>query len=175
MNNTPAGFNQLTLADTALGLGSGISTLSAPQIVSGGTGYQRNDIVTVVGGTGMPAKLQVTNTGPNGVVTGVSAALANGCYSSPPSGTLSTTGGQGTGLTVTATFTSNTIPNNAIGVLIEVETQAARWRDDGVAPTASIGMLINANDTVPYLGNLNALLLFAVISGAVANITFQAQ
>lgn len=50
---------------------------------------------------------------------------------------------------------------NAVGAL--------SWRDDGVAPTATVGMLVAAGGTFQYTGNLSALQL---ISAAAVNISF---
>jgi hypothetical protein len=50
---------------------------------------------------------------------------------------------------------------NAVGEL--------SWRDDGVAPTATVGMLVATGGTFQYTGNLSALQL---ISAAAVNISF---
>jgi hypothetical protein len=50
---------------------------------------------------------------------------------------------------------------NAVGAL--------SWRDDGVAPTATIGMLVAAGGTFQYAGNLFALQL---ISASAVNISY---
>lgn len=58
--------------------------------------------------------------------------------------------------------------------LIQAETQALRWRDDGVDPTTSVGMLIPAGSTLEYFGPLAKLRLVNATAGAVANISYYA-
>lgn len=58
--------------------------------------------------------------------------------------------------------------------MIQAETEPLRWRDDGVAPTASVGMLIDAGQTLVYTGNLSAIRLIAAEAGAIANIAYYA-
>lgn len=48
------------------------------------------------------------------------------------------------------------IPPNATMALIAVESSAIRWRDDGTAPTASVGMPLAAGQEIQYSGNLAA-------------------
>jgi hypothetical protein len=69
-------------------------------IVNGGTGYTVNDNITVVGGTFTTACTFIVASVSGGVVTGLTVNNA-GTYSVLPTGTLSTTGGTGTGLTLT--------------------------------------------------------------------------
>lgn len=46
-----------------------------------------------------------------------------------------------------------TVPTGTKLILIQPETQAIRWRDDGTSPTASVGMVIAAGDTLVYTGS----------------------
>lgn len=57
------------------------------------------------------------------------------------------------GLTV-ATATSLTVPAGASVAIITVEGQAVRVRQDGTAPTATVGMPIWANSTMIFNGPL---------------------
>lgn len=50
-----------------------------------------------------------------------------------------------------------TIPIGATIALIAVEGGAIRYRDDGTAPTATVGMPIAAGQEFQYTGNLAAL------------------
>jgi hypothetical protein len=91
--------------------GTGLTTrrLIAPVIVSGGTGgtYVVGNILTVSGGTGTAATMKVIS-----VTTGVITSLqmeTPGIYSVPPTGTLTLTGGGGTGATCTATVAGGSI------------------------------------------------------------------
>lgn len=75
------------------------SPLVTDTYTNGGIGYQVNDILTIVGGTGQPIKLRVTATGVNGTVLQV-AILQPGRYSVIPSitaapTTVSPAGGSG--------------------------------------------------------------------------------
>jgi hypothetical protein len=78
------------------------ATMSAAtrSIVNGGTGYTLNDTITVSGGTFTTAASFTVSAVSGGVVTTLIAANG-GTYSVLPTGTLSTTGGTGTGLTIT--------------------------------------------------------------------------
>lgn len=61
-------------------------------------------------------------------------------------------------LTVSSTAKGGTIPTGATGALITVESADVRWRDDGVAPTATVGNPITAGDPpFFYTGDLSAL------------------
>src|SRR5262252_4861460 len=61
---------------------------------------------------------------------------------------------------------------NANFAVITAESQSLRWRDDGTAPTASVGNLI-VTGTAPfeYFGNLSGLQLIGAAGGAIANIS----
>ena len=58
--------------------------------------------------------------------------------------------------------------------IITPETQAVRWRDDGVAPTASVGMPLAAGVTLQYDGDLSGIKFIEQTSGAKLNITYYA-
>ncbi len=90
--------------------GSGLSAqrFIAPVIVSGGTGYTANDILTVSGGTAATAAQFKVITVSSGVITEARMERA-GSYSVPPTGTLSVTGGTGSSATFTATATGGSV------------------------------------------------------------------
>ena len=67
-----------------------------------------------------------------------------------------------------------TVPANARAAIIHAETQAIRWRDDGTAPTAAIGMRLVVGDTLYYDGELSKLRLIEETASAKANITYVA-
>lgn len=52
--------------------------------------------------------------------------------------------------------TTLTVPTGSIYALICIENQDVRYRDDGVAPTAAIGMPIRTNQCLGYSGSLSA-------------------
>lgn len=77
--------------------------VSAATISAGGTGYTVGDILTSTGGTFThAAKFRVTTVGA-GIITGLVIA-EGGAYTVNPSSPVSTTGGTGTGATVTVSF-----------------------------------------------------------------------
>ena len=58
--------------------------------------------------------------------------------------------------------------------LITPETQGVRWRDDGVAPTASVGMPLAAGVTLQYDGDLRKIQFIEQTASAKLNISFYA-
>jgi hypothetical protein len=56
--------------------------------------------------------------------------------------------------------------------IITPETQTVRWRDDGVAPTASVGMPLAAGVTLQYDGDLNKIKFIQQTAGAKLNISY---
>jgi hypothetical protein len=85
----------------------GALTLSAVAIGTAGTGYSTNDVVTLSGGTlysgGAAATVKIVSVNA-GVPTGLSI-VTKGDYSVAPTNPISTTGGAGSGLTITGTWT----------------------------------------------------------------------
>ena len=77
---------------------------------------------------------------------------------------------------VTSTASAFGMPSPPAGArraIIQAEGQALRWRDDGQAPTASVGMTIPAGGELRYDGaDMSALRLIAATSGAIANIAY---
>jgi hypothetical protein len=65
------------------------------------------------------------------------------------------------------------IPPGAVYALLMADTQNVRWRDDGLAPTSTSGMLLRTSDA-PYLyqGDLDAIQLIQVAATAVLNVAF---
>jgi hypothetical protein len=74
--------------------------------------------------------------------------------------------------TLTTSVGLGTIPGNTKLTLIQAEVQNVRWRDDGTDPTTSIGMLLEAGQTLVYNGNPAEIELIEVTAGAVLNISF---
>ena len=74
---------------------------------------------------------------------------------------------------VTPTSTTTcTPPARATWAQITVETAGVRWRDDGTAPTASIGMPIAAGGVFTYNGNMGAIQFIAQSGSPVVDISF---
>lgn len=65
-----------------------------------------------------------------------------------------------------------TVPAGTRLTLIQAEAQAVRWRDDGVEPTASVGMLLSAGQTLVYNGNPTAIKVIETTATAAVNVTF---
>lgn len=103
------------------------------------------------------------------------AAAAGGTASIPiqtTSGTLTPKGYQ----QITATTTSFTLtpPAGSRIAVIQAEAQSIRYRDDGIAPTATVGMLLNVGEAIEYDGNLAAWHGIAATAGAILNVSYYA-
>lgn len=57
---------------------------------------------------------------------------------------------------------------------IVAEVQDVRWRDDGTAPTATIGMPLAAGVPFPYDGDLTKIQFIEQTAGAVLNVSYYA-
>jgi hypothetical protein len=75
-------------------------------------------------------------------------------------------------LTSLATAVGLTVPVGATYAIIQAEAQAVRWRDDGVAPTAAIGMTIPAGGELRYDGNLRGIVFIEAAASAKLNVSF---
>jgi hypothetical protein len=83
-------------------------------------------------------------------------------------------------ITSLGTATSLTVPQKDLSglagtpriAIITPEAQAVRWRDDGVAPTATVGMPLAAGVTLQYDGDLSQIQFIEQTSGAKLNITY---
>lgn len=56
--------------------------------------------------------------------------------------------------------------------LITPEGQAVRWRDDGVAPTSTVGMPLAAGVTLQYDGDLSKIKFIEQTASAKLNISY---
>jgi len=68
--------------------------------------------------------------------------------------------------------TGLTVPAGAEYAVVQAEAQAVRWRDDGVAPTAAVGMSIAAGASVEFNGDLNALSFIEAAVGGILNVSY---
>jgi len=93
---------------TIRGVGLDTQRLIAPVIVSGGTTYVANDILTVVGGTFTVAAQFRVVTVSGGVITAIVMQTA-GSYSVPPTGTLTVTDARNSSATFTATAVGGSV------------------------------------------------------------------
>lgn len=86
------------------------------------------------------------------------------------SGNLVALGFQQIALSSTAAHLSPA-PDARIAV-IDTEVQNARWRDDGAAPTASVGMRCIADTEFAYSGNLAVIQFVAEVAGSIINVSY---
>ena len=155
---TPLRFCQITASGTVAGLGSGVCASFT------GTGSGTNLTVTSVTG-----KILV---GDAVAGTGVPASTTIASQTSGPAG--------GAGVYVTsaattsssASLTSGSIPPGATAAFISVETANIRYRDDGAAPTTSVGQIVPSATNLFYSGTLSAMQIIAVSGSPVVDVSF---
>lgn len=83
-------------------------------------------------------------------------------------------------ITTVSSSTALTVPTKDLNgmnakptiALIQPEAQAVRWRDDGIAPSASVGMPLAVGVTLQYDGDLTNIRFFEQSSGAKLNVSF---
>jgi hypothetical protein len=78
-----------------------------------------------------------------------------------------------TSLTVPSTDMNGLSLKPSIAIIVP-ETQAVRWRDDGIAPTATVGMPLAAGVTLQYDGDLTKIQFFEQTAGAKLNVSYYA-
>lgn len=74
-------------------------------------------------------------------------------------------------LTVPATNLQGLVGTPTFAI-IRCETQAVRWRDDGVAPTATVGMPLAVGDVLKYDGDLKRIKFFEQTASAKLNVSY---
>jgi hypothetical protein len=74
----------------------------------------------------------------------------------------------------TTSVSTLTVPAGARIAVIQAEGGTVRWRDDGTAPTASVGMILSQNSELDYDGSLSSIQLIAVVAGALADVSYYA-
>lgn len=79
-------------------------------------------------------------------------------------------------LTVSGTALALTVPTGATIALLTVESNAVRFRDDGVAPTASVGFPLSVSaggvSSFEYSGNLSQVLIISQTGSATVDILY---
>lgn len=70
--------------------------------------------------------------------------------------------------------TKLTVPDGANIAVIEVNSggQSVRWRDDGTAPTASVGTELLPGSQLTYSGNLAAIQFIQTAASATLNVSY---
>jgi hypothetical protein len=85
-------------------------------------------------------------------------------------------------ITSLSASTGLTVPNRDLNglnqkpviALITPEGQAVRWRDDGIAPTAAVGMPLSVGVTLQYDGDLTQIKFIEQTASAKINISYYA-
>jgi hypothetical protein len=77
-------------------------------------------------------------------------------------------------ITSLSASTALTVPAGATMALIVPETQAVRWRDDGTAPTASVGMPVAVGSFLNYDGDLKNIRFIQQTASATINVSYYA-
>lgn len=75
--------------------------------------------------------------------------------------------------TLVSTLSFNGVAGIPLGtqlLLITPEAQAIRWRDDGTAPTATVGYPLAAGSELRYTGNPANLRVISQTAGAILNV-----
>ena len=74
-----------------------------------------------------------------------------------------------TGISVSTGFT---VVEGTKLALCQAEAQQVRWRDDGTAPTATVGMILQPGDTLIYdAADMVNLKFIQVVAGAIVNVS----
>jgi hypothetical protein len=117
------------------------SALASTTIVNGGTGYTVGNSLTVSGGTFTAQALFTVTAVSSGVVTAIQSS-SGGTYSAIPTGTLSVTGGSGTGFTFTINgwaVRSLNITNAGSGYIEQPTITFSGGGGSGAAAYATVG------------------------------------
>ena len=68
-----------------------------------------------------------------------------------------------------------TIPEDAEIAVIQAESQNVRWRDDGIGPTASVGMQLAAGRDMLFTSKLSAVRFIEEAASAKLNVSYYAR
>jgi hypothetical protein len=84
-----------------------------------------------------------------------------------------------TGLSAVKGLTVPTVDVNGFRIgptlaMITCEAQGVRWRDDGVAPTSTVGMPLAAGVSLQYDGDLGKIQFIEQAASAIINVTYYA-
>lgn len=80
-------------------------------------------------------------------------------------------------ITVSTSAVALTVPKNATSAIIIVQDQTVRWRDDGTAPTATVGMPVFPGNVIQLnsaqqIADFRAIRDTSADSDAILNITY---
>ncbi len=76
-----------------------------------------------------------------------------------------------TGLSAVKGLTAATYEGASYAV-IQAEDQNVRWRDDGTNPTTSVGMILAAEQSIAYFGDLSAIKIIEETASAKLNVSY---
>lgn len=130
--------------------------------------------------TGTGSGTALTTTSVTGIILFGDTVLGTGVPAGTTivSQTSGTPGGAGVYVTSNATtsnsasLTSGGIPFGATLAYLSVETAGVRYRDDGGAPTATVGQPLASGVAILYAGTMSALQFIAQSASPVVNISF---
>lgn len=71
-----------------------------------------------------------------------------------------------------STLQTLTPPAGATAMVLSVEGNAIRWRDDGTNATASVGMPVAVGQTFSYSGNMGAFTMIPQTGSATVDIAY---
>jgi hypothetical protein len=77
-------------------------------------------------------------------------------------------------ITSLSASTALTVPSGSTMAVIVAESQAVRWRDDGTAPTATVGMPMGTYVPLIYDGDLNRIRFIEQTASAKINVSYYA-
>lgn len=77
-------------------------------------------------------------------------------------------------ITSLSSATGLTVPAGATRAVITPESQSVRWRDDDVAPTASVGMPLPVLVSLSYDGDLKRIRFIQQAASATLNVSYYA-
>jgi hypothetical protein len=75
-------------------------------------------------------------------------------------------------ITSLSAATALPVPTGATVAYIQVSGAAIRYRDDGIAPTASVGMPVPVGSMLTYSGSLAAIQFIQQTAGAVLDVSY---
>lgn len=77
-------------------------------------------------------------------------------------------------ITSLSSSTALTVPVQAREAIVQAATQGVRWRDDGTAPTASVGGTLAAGQAMTIRGDLSLknIRFIELIAGAVLDVSY---
>ena len=161
----PLGFCQLGV--TALTASVALSScVSASFTASAGSPDATQLVVTAVTGFIRPGQIIISGTGITAgtIITGQISGTAGGAGTYQLSATNTAS---------SAATTSGGIPPGATMAYLDAEVAGVRYRDDGGAPTATVGSLIaTGNPGIFYTGTLSALRFIAATGSPLLNVSF---